>query len=158
MRAKGYTGEPRPGDPAIAPYIFTASDVYFRMLTEHLRDIFVTQMTDSVARADAEALVFFTVPEFYYKDIGGAPFSYGVFQRGIEYLNQLFRDAIRGLGARCTIVCLPGTIWWAQPSAEQPKQLAIVHNTGPVILSSDLSRSFYWDKQNLSTIDGLKAG
>jgi hypothetical protein len=119
-----------------------SEEEYFTLQANELRD----RLAAAVKQLDPSALAIFMAPEFYFKYQNGKPYSRPTFYNVGPYLEMISAAFPR-------VVFVPGTVWWSEPAHHDT---VIVHNTSLVYHHGKLIRS--WQKERLSTIDGLRHG
>lgn len=128
-----------------------------------LVDYLIVGLTAAIATVPdrADAVLVFTVPEFFFKDAPrvidgemryGLPFRQGAFYDGSAYLRERLGEMrhARIFGER-TVVCCAGTMWWGQPGMDG---VLVVSNVAP-LYESWSGNMWYLEKHTASGIDGL---
>ncbi|HEX4418775.1 MAG TPA: hypothetical protein VH165_12780 [Kofleriaceae bacterium] len=115
---------------------------YFTLQANELRD----RLREVTPQLDSTALTVFMAPEFYFKYQNGKPYSRTTFFNVGPYMEMISE-------AFPEVLWVPGTVWWSEPAKQDTMT---VHNTALVYHHGKLIRS--WQKERLSTIDGLNAG
>jgi hypothetical protein len=116
---------------------------YFTLQVNELKD---RLQKDVVPQLNKDTLTIFMAPEFYFKYENGKPYSRVTFINQIDYMKAISASFPQ-------VLWVPGTVWWSEPHSQDT---VVVHNTAAIYHQGQLIRT--WQKQRLSTIDGLKAG
>lgn len=102
-----------------------------------------------------DVLPVFLAPEFFFKWRNGEPYERSTFFNSLEYLASLS-------SAFPTVLWAAGTVWWKEPyiplkeGPAEVKDRVLVHNSALLFHNGRLLHS--WQKERLSSIDGLRQG
>lgn len=116
---------------------------YFHLQANLQRDLIKAEVLPLV---EDGTLPVFLAPEFYFKWRDGQPYQRATFYNAMAYLEGL--SAAFG-----PVLWVVGTVWWQEP---QDATQARVHNSVLIFQNGRLLHS--WQKERLSTLDGLKQG
>lgn len=116
---------------------------YFHQQANLQRDLIARHVVPTIA---PDVLPVFLAPEFFFKWRDGQPYDRATFFNAIDYLKALsagFPD----------VLWIIGTVWWCEPHASGRM---MVHNSALILQDGAVLLS--WQKERLSTIDGLRQG
>lgn len=116
---------------------------YFHQQANLQRDLIARHVAPAIAN---DVLPVFLAPEFFFKWRDGLPYDRATFFNAIDYLKSLS-------GAFPDVLWIIGTVWWCEP---HDAVSVMVHNSALMLQGGTVLHS--WQKERLSTIDGLRQG